>query len=492
MHAPTETVFEAPTPTRGVATGLQAETLIRARPVLVVGSGGGARRYATMLRAEGALVHWQCSPTEALTPPEGVTASDLPLTRATVAGYALVVAAGNTALGNRIALGLARRARVPSACSDAPDQGTVVLVGNRHFGGVKVVVTAEDDAVAEDVRTRLVGALPADYGAVADWVARHRSRVAGTVRQPSARRRFWRDLLDGDVVERIVSGRVDEADIRLTRALRGGAGGRGEIYLIGAGPGEPDLMTLRALRLLRQADVVLYDRLVSQEILALARADARLLDVGKASARHTVPQAEINRRLLEYGGAGLRVARLKGGDPFLFGRGGEEIESLLEAGLPFQVVPGVTAASGCAAYAGIPLTHRDHAQSCVFVTGHRRADGQLDLDFDALAAAGQTVVFYMGLATIEALVSGLLTHGAPAQRPAAIIEQGTMRQQRVLCTSLAQLPATAAEAAVAAPALIIVGDVVTLRDRLAWFGGEGADAPSAPAPVASAGAGAQG
>jgi uroporphyrin-III C-methyltransferase/precorrin-2 dehydrogenase/sirohydrochlorin ferrochelatase len=249
----------------------------------------------------------------------------------------------------------------------------------------------------------------------------------------------------------------------------------GEVYLVGAGPGDPDLLTVRAVKLMKRADVALYDNLISPEVLALLPARVERIYVGKRRANHTMRQEAINALLVELAQAGKRVLRLKGGDPFVFGRGGEEIDTLTERGIPFEVVPGITAALGAAAYAGIPLTHRDYAQSCVFVTGHLK-DGSMDLDWPALARARQTIVVYMGLPGLPLLCRKLVLHGLSRATGAAVVQQGTTQTQRVIAGTLATLPALVAKAKLHAPTLIIVGDVVRLREKLNWFLPGGANA----------------
>ena len=250
----------------------------------------------------------------------------------------------------------------------------------------------------------------------------------------------------------------------------------GTVHLVGAGPGDPELLTLRAARLLGQADVVVYDHLVGPEVLALIGQDAERIYVGKERSHHSMAQQDINTLLVQLARAGRQVVRLKGGDPFVFGRGGEELQVLAAEGVPFEVVPGITAACGVASYAGIPLTHRDCAQSCTFVTGHLK-DGSCDLDWPALARPRQTVVIYMGLSGLATICAQLVAHGLTANWPAAVVAQGTLASQRVVCATLATLAEEVAREGLQSPCLTIVGEVVRLRDELAWFGMQGALEP---------------
>ena len=305
-------------------------------------------------------------------------------------------------------------------------------------------------------------------GSVADAPVRGEREAGG---EEGQRRRFWEQVVNGPAGELVLAGREEEAE-ELVRGYLDkprDAQPLGEVYLIGAGPGDPDLLTFKAARLLQLADVVLYDRLVSPEVLDMARRDADRIYVGKRRADHTVPQREINQLLLDLARKGLCVARLKGGDPFIFGRGGEEIEQLAAHGIPFQVVPGITAANGCASYAGIPLTHRDHAQSVRFVTGNLESD-RVDLPWEQLVSEQETLVFYMGLQGLETICRELVAHGRSADTPVAVVEQGTTRNQRTVIGTLGTLPGIVAERQVHAPTLMIIGTVVGLRDKLEWFG----------------------
>ncbi|SIS99692.1 siroheme synthase CysG [Neptunomonas antarctica] len=329
----------------------------------------------------------------------------------------------------------------------------------------------ESPVLARLLRARLETLIPNGYSRLGSLVGRFRNQVKATFGSVNERRRFWEHVLEGQIAEKVFSGRHDEAEALLEAAIEKGETGHqvGEVYLVGAGPGDPELLTFKALRLMQQADVVFYDNLVSAQVLDLCRRDADLIYVGKKRDDHAVPQEGINTLLVEHALQGKRVVRLKGGDPFIFGRGGEELETLKSHGIPFQVVPGITAASACSTYAGIPLTHRGYAQSVKFVTGQLK-NRKDKLNFAELVHPNQTVVFYMGLHTLTELVDGLIGHGKPAETPVAIISKGTSPDQKVLTGTLADIAAKQYEAQLVAPALIIVGEVVTLQDKLAWFG----------------------
>jgi uroporphyrin-III C-methyltransferase/precorrin-2 dehydrogenase/sirohydrochlorin ferrochelatase len=327
--------------------------------------------------------------------------------------------------------------------------------------------------LARVIKAELESAIPAAFGELAAFLRRYRDEVGARIAEGVRRRRFWEAVVEGPIAERVIAGDLAGAEALLRSKLgaeddASGAVAQGEVFLVGAGPGDPDLLTFRALRLMQRADVVLYDRLIGPRILNLVRRDAERIYVGKQPDDHALPQPELTALLVSLAKQGKRVLRLKAGDPFMFGRGGEEIEELARHGIAFQVVPGITAAAGCAAYAGIPLTHRDHAQACVFVTGHSK-DGRVELNWGALIQPGQTIAIYMGLATIGMVMADFVAHGMAPATPVAVIENGTRRRQRVVTGTLADIAAKTADAALKGPAMIIIGTVVTLADKLAWF-----------------------
>ncbi len=386
----------------------------------------------------------------------------------------LVVAATDDDAVNRRVAAAARGRNLPVNVVDQPGLCTFIFPSIIDRSPLVAAVSTGGAApvLARLVRARLETLVPASYGRLAELAARFRGKVKQRFTSLSERRRFWEDVLQGPIAEQVYAGREQAAEQALTLLLQQAHGNlpRGEVYLVGAGPGDPDLLTFRALRLMQQADVVLYDRLVSPAILDLVRREAERIYVGKRRSFHAVRQEQINALLVKLAKEGKRVLRLKGGDPFIFGRGGEEINDLASEGIPFQIVPGITAASGCAAYAGIPLTHRDHAQSVLFVTGHLK-DGSMDLNWPALVQRAQTVVVYMGLTGLDILCAELIRHGKDASTPAALVEQGTTSKQRVLIGDLASLPQLVAHQEVHAPTLLIIGEVVRLHDKLAWFAG---------------------
>ncbi|WEJ74458.1 siroheme synthase CysG [Pseudomonas sp. PSE14] len=452
--------------------------ILRGRRALLVGGGDVALRKARLLSDAGAVlrvvapeVHSELR--ELVEQGQG----DLllrPYASGDLQDCVLAIAAtDDEALNAQVSLDANERG-VPVNVVDAPALCSVIFPAIVDRSPLVVAVSSGGDApvLARLLRAKLETWIPATYGQLAGLASRFRERVKQHLPDLQQRRKFWEEVFQGPVAERMLSGQPNEAERLLADKLDSPQPeSRGEVYLVGAGPGDPDLLTFRALRLMQQADVVLYDRLVAPAILELCRRDADRLYVGKRRADHAVPQDEINRQLVELALQGKRVLRLKGGDPFIFGRGGEEIDELAANGIPFQVVPGITAASGCAAYAGIPLTHRDYAQSVRFVTGHLK-DGTTDLPWGDLVAPGQTLVFYMGLVGLPVICEQLVRHGRSADTPAALVQQGTTVHQRVFTGTLADLPALVAEHEVHAPTLVIVGEVVQLRDKLAWFEGQ--------------------
>jgi uroporphyrin-III C-methyltransferase/precorrin-2 dehydrogenase/sirohydrochlorin ferrochelatase len=328
----------------------------------------------------------------------------------------------------------------------------------------------ESPVLARLIRAKLETLIPASYGRLAQIASSWRDRVKSRFDDGDSRRRFWEKILQGPAAELVLNGQEDAAEKIIATEISKDdqAITQGEVYLVGGGPGDPELLTLRALRLMQQADVVLYDRLVSDGVMELVRRDAERIYVGKRRSEHAMEQENINQLLVDLAKQGKRVLRLKGGDPFIFGRGGEEIELLAQNNIPFQVVPGITAASGCSAYAGIPLTHRDYAQSVRFVTGHLKSDNT-NLQWPELANPTQTLVFYMGLVGLKEICESLISHGRAATTPVALIEKGTTQEQRVLISDLASIADVVAANDVHAPTLFIVGEVVKLHDSLKWF-----------------------
>ncbi len=445
---------------------------IRGRICLVVGGGEVAKRKAGVLLDAGAKVR-------VVAPQIDPALAKLPHIESIVArfaaqhldGAALVIAATDDRSVNRQVSELARARNIPVNVVDDPELCSFIMPAILDRSPLMVAFSSggASPVLTRMMRGKLETMIPQNYSRLAAFAERFRELVKQRVTNPAKRRIFWENALEGVIAEKVLTGDEGSAEKMMQQILASEDNiQRGEVYLVGAGPGDPDLLTFRALRLMQKADVVVYDNLVSKPILEMVRRDAERIYVGKKRDDHTLPQEEINELLVRLATEGKRVLRLKGGDPFIFGRGGEEIETLAGHGILFQVVPGITAASGVSAYAGIPLTHRDHAHSCIFVTGHLK-DGSMNLDWDALARPKQTIVVYMGLHGLATLCTELIAHGLPGNTPAAIVQQGTTQNQRVITGTLATLPETAQAEKLQAPTLIIVGGVVTLREKLAWF-----------------------
>lgn len=444
------------------------------KPVLLVGGGEVAERKARLLLEAGAhltVVAPELDPELAELAANGsIEWLAAEFASAHLTGKWLVVAATDRREVNSLVYQSANQARIFANVVDDPKRSSFIMPSIIDRSPLMVAISSGGKApvLARLLREKLEAMLPQHLGAVAAFAGSLRERVKARFATMGERRRFWERLLGADRLgQALARGDSASANQLADSLFADESQTTGEVVLVGAGPGDPGLLTLHALRQMQQADVVVYDRLVSDEVMALVRRDARRIFVGKQAGNHCVPQEGINQLLLEEAKKGLRVVRLKGGDPFIFGRGGEELETLVGSGIGFQVVPGITAASGCAAYAGIPLTHRDHAQSVRFVTAHGKG-GARDLDWPLLARDRQTLVFYMGLSSCGVIRERLMAHGKQGSTPVALIERGTQPCQRVIRGTLDELPALAV--GVESPALIMVGSVVTLADRLAWFG----------------------
>lgn len=450
---------------------------IKDRPCLVVGGGDIAARKIALLQRAGAHVTvvapTLCEMLMQQAKDGQITHQDASFSSANVMDYALVIAAtDDTAVNQQVSIAAQERG-VPVNVVDQPKLCTFIMPSIVDRSPLLIAVSSSgvSPVLARLLRARLETFVPAAYGRLAALVEKFRTQVKARFKTTDERRRFWEKILQGPVAEMLFAGQEKAAYAALEHAVQNVSESEqatGEVYVVGGGPGDPDLLTFRALRLMQQADVVLYDRLITPEVLDLTRRDADRIYVGKRRDYHAVRQDEIHKLMVRLAKEGKRVLRLKGGDPFIFGRGGEEIDSLAEEGIPFQVVPGITAATGCAAYAGIPLTHRDCAQSCVFVTGHLKNDS-IHLNWDTLVQPQQTVVIYMGLEGLEILCGELIAHGMAADMPAALVEHGTTPRQRVFIGNLETLPNIVKAADVHAPTLVIVGEVVRLHEKLAWF-----------------------
>ena len=456
--------------------------------VVIVGGGDTALRKVGLLHRSGAVMRliapqWRTDLCALVEQGGGVCQQRLYQESDLDQARLVVACTDDDALNQRIAEQCHARG-LPVNVVGRPELSSFVFPALVDRDPLFVAITSSgaSPVLVRRLRDQLEGWLPGRWGRLATFLGRLRESVAARLPGRRQREAFWEAQLDGPLMEQVLSGHESEAEQSLEHALANIDGSppaaRGEVYLVGAGPGDPDLLTFRGHHLLTKADVVLYDRLVAPEIVALARADAEKVYVGKARDQHALPQGEINDLLVHYAGQGKRVCRLKGGDPFIFGRGGEELEKVVAAGIDFQVVPGVTAAAGCAAYAGIPLTHRDHAQSVRFVTGHRR-DGSVDLDWPNLVAEQETLVFYMGLVGLKEICDQLMAHGRSPDTPIALVSRGTTDAQEVITGQLDSLPAAIEGRTVHAPTLIIVGSVVSLHPRYRWFGEAGGSTPDA-------------
>ncbi|WP_336955911.1 siroheme synthase CysG [Acinetobacter johnsonii] len=447
---------------------------LQQQPCLIVGGGHIAYRKAVLLHKAGAVIHIIAPDIDAnllqlVEESQGQYIQALYPAQIQLNDYRLVIAATDDyAVNTQVFEDCEALKILVNSVDDPPHcRFMVPAIVDRSPLVISVASNGTSPVLSRQIRTQLETSIPHGMGKLAEFSGKWRAAVKTKISNPDERRVFWEDLYASPLKEQVFHDNLAEADRLIEQALLEWKTPKGEVYLVGAGPGDPELLTLKALRLMQQADVVIYDRLVSPAIMELCRRDATKIYVGKARSNHAVPQEGINALLVEYASKGQRVCRLKGGDPFIFGRGGEEIQELFAAGVPFQVVPGITAASGCSAYAGIPLTHRDYAQSVRFLTGHLK-EGSPELPWDELVYQNQTLVLYMGLVGLEKICEKLIEHGQRPDMPVALISKGTTPEQKVLVGTLADIASKVEENHIQAPTLTIIGDVVSLREQLQW------------------------
>lgn len=449
---------------------------LQQQPCLIVGGGHIAYRKAVLLAKAGAVIH-VIAPEIESNLLETVESSQGQYVQAPFSldiqlrNYRLVIAATNDKAVNIQVFEACEAEKILVNSVDDPPhcRFMVPAIIDRSPLVVSIATNGTSPVLSRQIRTQLEATIPHGMGKLADFSGQWRASVKAKIINPDERRIFWEDLYASPLKEHVFNDNIAEANRLIEQALLEWKAPKGEVYLVGAGPGDPELLTLKALRLMQQADVIIYDRLVSPAILELCRRDADKIYVGKARSNHSVPQEGINALLVEYAAKGKRVCRLKGGDPFIFGRGGEEIQELFAAGVAFQVVPGITAASGCSAYAGIPLTHRDYAQSVRFLTGHLK-EGSPELPWKELVYENQTLVLYMGLVGLEKICAQLIAHGQRPNMPVALISKGTTPEQKVVVGTLADIASKVSEYQIQAPTLTIIGEVVSLREQLQWQG----------------------
>ena len=450
---------------------------IRKKPCVVIGGGDIALRKINILLKAQAKV--DClSPSfsrdiKNLSKDGHITLINKSFDQTDIKDYSIIIAATDDSSVNSSISAIAQVKKIPVNVVDSPELSSFIMPSIVDRSPLIIAVSSSGKApvLSRIIRAKLETVIPSAYGILADIAGEYRQKVKDRFSTIKDRRAFWEAVFSGVIAEKVFSGRISEAKEDIQRKLDDSVEmDLGEVYLVGAGPGDPDLLTFKALRLIQQADVVLYDRLVSKGVMELVRRDSELIYVGKkGGSDKSTKQVDINDQLVELAKSGKRVCRLKGGDPFIFGRGGEEIESLSEHGIPFQVVPGITAASGCSSYAGIPLTHRDYSQSCRFVTAHLK-NGTTNLPWEEFIIDQQTIVFYMALSGANYICEKLMEHGMDKDMPIAIIEKGTMPEQKVYISSLIELPDLLEREDIHAPTLMIVGEVVKLNEKLNWYG----------------------